>query len=138
MSFYYLASPYSHKDPEVVKARFDQTEKATYWLLWNKYWVYSPIIHNHEISTKFKMPTDAGFWWGYNQAMLERASGLYILLIDGWKDSIGLKKELVFALERKIPIRGIEPKGWAGWQFDNADWRLTGQVGTSVAGVERA
>jgi hypothetical protein len=97
MSFLYLASPYSHKDPQVVNTRFLLAERVTAELLKTERFVYSPIVHCHEIARKFNLPTDAAFWMNYNKAMLAEASDLLILCLPGWQESVGVNMEIDFA-----------------------------------------
>lgn len=97
MSFFYLASPYSHPNPAVMEARFLAAEALLAHLLKSKTWVYSPIVHCHTLANRHNMPTDAQFWASYNLAMLHRASGLYVFTLPGWSESKGVEKEMQWA-----------------------------------------
>jgi len=107
---WYLVSPYSHKDPAVVEERFHRTQQATEWLLEQKIWVYSPIVHCHELARKFKFPTDAKFWEDYNYSMIGQLSGVLVLLLPNWQDSKGVAAEVKHALQLGKPIREIEER----------------------------
>jgi uncharacterized protein DUF1937 len=109
MSFSYLASPYSHSDPRVVADRYLEAQKCFVWLLRQKIWTYSPIIHCHDLCQRFGLPCDAAFWWEYNREMLKSASKIYVLLLDGWQESRGVSEELVFADAANIAINFIHP-----------------------------
>jgi hypothetical protein len=89
----YLASPYSHPDPLIMKTRFLLAEQVTATLLASRRHVYSPIVHCHELATKYALPTDFAFWRGYNFDMLRHCEGFIILAIDGWKESVGVTAE---------------------------------------------
>lgn len=104
MSFWYLASPYSHPDAKVRELRYHTTMSATAWLLMQKKWVYSPIVHCHEMALAYALPTDAEFWKDYNLAVLSAAAGVYVLMMDGWKESRGVKMELIWAIEQDKSI----------------------------------
>src|SRR6478752_4572437 len=90
----YLASPYSHPDPLIMKTRFLLAEQVTATLLKERLWTYSPIVHCHELSQKFTLPTDFAYWKEYNFHMLRRAEGFWILAIPGWQESKGVTAEL--------------------------------------------
>lgn len=107
----YLASPYSHPDPFVMKNRFLLVEQATAYLLANKVHVYSPIVHCHELSQKYKLPTDFDFWRSYNLDMIRRCSAFSILGIPGWLQSKGVRGETEFAFMCGMRAEVITPEG---------------------------
>lgn len=112
----YLASPYSSPDPLIMKTRFLIAEQVTAGMLANNMWVYSPIVHCHELATKFKLPTDFGFWQRYNREMLRHAETMAVLQIPGWKESKGVQAEIEFARLAGIELTGVDDKGVFGWQ----------------------
>jgi hypothetical protein len=89
----YLGSPYSHSDPAVRLSRFRAAEIATFLLLRDRKWVYSPIVHCHELATKFLLPKEFEYWQAYDVNFLRRADEFYSLVIDGWEESVGLTFE---------------------------------------------
>ncbi len=93
----YLASPYSHPDPLIMKTRFLMAEQATAFMLKVGKFVYSPIVHCHELAAKYSLPTDFDFWQRYNRDMIRRCSTFAILDIAGWRESKGVKGEFEFA-----------------------------------------
>ena len=109
MSYTYLASPYSHRNPTVRGARYHAALNATAALLKQRHWVYSPIVHCHALAYTHKLPTDAGFWREYNLIMLKPASGLIVLTIAGWDISLGVQGEIAFANTHSIPIKHLSP-----------------------------
>lgn len=113
----YLASPYSHKDPLIMKTRFFLAEQVTASLLDSGRYVYSPIVHCHEIAWKYSLRTDFDFWQGYNRDMIRRCDTLMILDIVGWKESKGVRGEYEFA-----QLCGFHP------QLINADGRILGEL----------
>jgi hypothetical protein len=102
--YVYLASPYSHPDESIMEARFVAAEAATARLLRRSVWVYSPIVHCHELAKKFDLPKDFVFWQEYNFAMIRGAAKLYVLRIDGWEASKGVTAEIAYARELGIPV----------------------------------
>lgn len=108
MSFLYVASPYSHANPEIMHQRFLRAEHYCANALRNNHWVYSPIVHCHEMARRHGLPTDAKFWAAYNKAMMEAASGLEVLMLPGWTESKGVNEELGYAqLLFNLPIHHI-------------------------------
>lgn len=123
MSFIYIACPYTQSGKgeananlKIMKERHRAVEKYTAHLLNERVAVYSPIVHCHELAINHKLPKDAGFWMWYNDSMLIRADELYVLGLDGWEDSAGVVHEILFALQKDIPVTYIDPnelyKNW--------------------------
>lgn len=94
--FIYIASPYSHADPEVRERRYQQVMYYTAALLGTRRWCYSPIVHCHELANTHNIPTDAQYWMNYNFAMLSSAKELHVYCLDGWQDSVGVAAETAF------------------------------------------
>jgi len=100
----YIGSPYTHPDKDVMQLRYEQVLDVTADLLNQGFHVISPIVHCHPLSVKHKMMPDFEFWKRYNFALLSKCSVLLIIPIDGWKESIGLQAEVIFAKENNISI----------------------------------
>lgn len=111
----YLASPYSHPDPLIMKTRFLLAEQVTAKLLGEGLFVYSPIVHCHELGLKYSLPTDFAFWKKYNFDMIRRCSVLFVLSIDGWELSKGVRAEWEFAKMCNLYPQHINPDGLMSW-----------------------
>ena len=106
-SYIYLASPYSHKDDNVTYDRYTKTETVMAHYTRAGKVIFSPILHNHHLALVHDMPTDIAFWWKFNRTMLAQASELWLLTLDGWQASKGMRKESLFAIQHEIPISHI-------------------------------
>mgnify|MGYP001810783450 CR=1 FL=1 len=102
--FLYLASPYSHDNPEIMQMRYFGAMDATAHLLKQHVAVYSPIVHCHEIAKVHELPTDFEFWMRYNYRMLSAARKLLVLTLDGWDKSVGVRAEITYALTHCKPV----------------------------------
>ena len=80
-----------------MKTRFLLAEQVTAALLTSRRHVYSPIVHCHELSLKYHLPTEFIFWRDYNFDMLRRCDDFLILKIPGWDQSKGVAAELELA-----------------------------------------
>lgn len=105
----YLASPYSHPDPLIRKTRFLLARERCAELLASRVWVYSPIVHCHEMAEVFNLPTDFQFWKEYNFDMLRRADAMEVLALEDWKLSVGVNIEMQFALQAGIEVTMYTP-----------------------------
>lgn len=97
MSYYYLASPYSHPDPAVRTERYIDAERAVVWLLKKNMYVYSPIVHCHHLSINHNLPTEFTFWSAYNTAMIKQATRIFVLMLKGVRSSKGVQDEIEIA-----------------------------------------
>lgn len=100
----YLSSPYSHRDPAVMEARYKEAVKAAATLMQRGYIVFSPIAHSHAIGLECNTATDHEFWLRQDMPWLEKSDVLLILQLDGWATSRGVKEELEFAYNKGIPV----------------------------------
>lgn len=103
--YIYVASPYSHEDPNVRLDRYLEVGAYTAHLLKERTPAFSPIVHCHDIATRHDLPTNAEYWRQYNGAMLAPAKELHVLQLDGWEKSLGVRWEMEFAQILQKPIR---------------------------------
>ncbi len=104
----YLAQPYTDPNPDVRKHRFNLGERYTAELLQNGQWVYSPIVHCHELAKKYDLPSDFEYWKDHNFHMLGCSNVVFALLLDGWQDSQGMFNEIQQAIFLNITVRVVE------------------------------
>lgn len=122
--YLYLASPYSHENPEVMKLRYLSAMDATAYLLKQNVAVYSPIVHCHEIANVHELPKDFEFWMKYNYRMLSPARKLLVLTIDGWEKSTGVRAEITYALTHCKPVLYRTPREIADNYYSADDYML--------------
>jgi hypothetical protein len=108
MSYIYLASPYSHDDPEIRKARFIQICEIAGDLMKEGYKILSPIAQTHEIAIRCDLPTDIEYWRSWNYALLRHADKLLIAKMAGWDISKGIAWEIKIAKSLDIEIEYLE------------------------------
>ena len=99
----YLASPYSHPDPVVRHARFRAACRAAASLLRAGHAVFSPIAHSHPL-VEHGLPTQWGFWERFGREHLERCDEVVVLMLDGWRESVGVQAEVRIAVELGKPV----------------------------------
>lgn len=115
----YLASPYSHKDPIIVKSRHMVVEETVALLINEGFKVYSPIVHCHPMAIKFTMRGDWEFWAAYNRDMIRRMDQVWFLDIVGLAESTGCKAEYEFAKLCEIPCSIVTRDGQLIGEMDS-------------------
>ena len=117
----YLASPYSHKSPEVMHRRFEMVCKVAGFMLNNGWHVYSPIAHTHPIACQCGLPKDFDFWKRYDTAVMSRCTHLIVVKLDGWMESVGVEAEIMMAAHFKTPIYYMDWPDYREWLIKNKD-----------------
>jgi len=69
--------------------------------------VYSAIVHWHPVAAKHRLPRDVSYWKTLNAEMIVWATKLRVLLIEGWKSSIGVQDEIKQAQYLLKPVEGL-------------------------------
>ena len=104
----YLASPYTHRDEKVMTFRYKEALKATARLINKGCLVFSPIVHCHPIAIAHTLPRDCEFWQAFDTSfLLHWAEAVNVLCLHNWKESTGIRAELLIAQEAKLPIHYI-------------------------------
>lgn len=101
---YFVSSPYSHEDKEVVKLRYEQVSKYVAKLVAEGRVTFSPITYGHVLCGFHDMPSDFEFWGNFCLTFLAKSTKLIVLKLDGWFESIGVQGEIEFAKKNNIPI----------------------------------
>lgn len=100
----YLATPYSDPDPVIMQTRFEVVNRVAGDLIRKGFIVFSPISHNHVIAKVGGLPTGWDFWLEYDKTFIVWCDKVYILMQDGWKDSVGVNTEIEIAKQMGKPI----------------------------------
>lgn len=100
---YYLASPYSHPDADVRELRFQQVCEAAAWLLRAGVYVFSPIAHSHPIA-RFGLPKGWDWWREYDFRYLSICAGTIVLMMPGWRESVGVTDEIAETRAQGKPL----------------------------------
>lgn len=105
----YLATPYSHSDPNVREERFRAVNKAAADLMRAGLHIYSPISHTHPIALAGDLPLGWEYWQAYDRAILASCCKLIVLMLDGWRESKGVTGEIAIACELGLDVEYISP-----------------------------
>lgn len=101
----YLASPHAHPSLEVRQGRVVAAAWFTSRLIEAGHAVYSPIVHNGFTQRIRPVAFEEGHdWYTFDYTMLSLCHQLFIAQIDGWRESVGVARELRIAQTRRIPV----------------------------------
>lgn len=110
----YLGAPYSSIHIHIRDRRYQQISFVAAQLMRRGEIIYSPITACHRLANDHDLPLTADYWLRFNLEFLRRCGKLYVLQLDGWEKSLGLKQEIEFAESRNIPIEYITLGDFSG------------------------
>jgi nucleoside 2-deoxyribosyltransferase len=106
----YLASPYSHPDPQQREQRYRHALHATAILMKTGEIVISPIVHSHHLHTEYGFGGDWETWAALDLALIDACSEVMVLQIAGWRMSKGVAAEIRYAKSIGRPVRYYDPE----------------------------
>lgn len=107
---WYLAAPYNHTDPAVRQHRFERINITAARLMAQGIFILSPISHTHPIALAGALPTGWGFWDAYDTVLITACFGIYVLMLDGWQQSVGVTSEIQIATTQQKPVIYLEER----------------------------
>lgn len=72
------------------------------------YEVFSPIAHSHSIEILDGRFRPGDFWLKQDFAILKKCDKMFVLMLEGWEKSYGVKEEIKYAKANNIPIEYLE------------------------------
>lgn len=100
----YLCSVYSlnaktdsDKDKKIREERYLRVMEKTNELLKGGLCVFSPIVHCHPMSNIYGLPKDFSFWEKLDKAYINACDVVWVLMMKGWEDSVGITAEIEYA-----------------------------------------
>lgn len=75
--------------------------------------VFSPIAHTHPIALAGDLPEDFAYWEAFDRKMIAACSEMWVVMMDGWSESRGIKAELDIAASMWKPVRYLMADGGA-------------------------
>jgi hypothetical protein len=118
--FWYVATPYSKYEEGFNVAAFEAA-KAGAILVNFGFCVYCPIVHIHQLiiySAGALGHLDDDLWREQDQPFMEGAKGLIVVMMNGWKESDGIKHEIEVFEKVGKPIL------YMGWPLDNGSLKM--------------
>ena len=116
--YVYLGSPYSKYEAGHDAAARVVADAAAV-LMRKGLVVYSPIAHGHAIAA-YGLPLSWGFWKRQCQPLIDGATALVVLTMDGWQESVGLQYEIEEFVRTGRPILHVSTAWLASRELGSA------------------
>jgi len=108
--YVYLASPYSHEDKEVMEHRHNASCVAAANLIDKGVILFAPIAQSATIvAHSNNLKSDWATWERCDRLFVLKSKAVYVLMLEGWKQSVGVKAEIVCASTAGIPVYYLDP-----------------------------
>ena len=117
----YLASPYSHADAAIKELRHRQVCLAAAHLIARGVTVFSPVAHSHPIALHGKAQGDWATWEKQCLALLDRCDLMLVLMLEGWRESTGIKAEALHCLHTGKDVLYTDPVSLPLFDFTHID-----------------
>ncbi len=106
----YIASPYSHKDKAIENYRYKEITRIAAKL--HKRYDHAfilPITQSYQVNT-WEPSLGGSFskWRDRDLLFISKSDEVWVVMLEGWQESIGVKAEIAFATENLIPIQFID------------------------------
>jgi len=102
----YLAIPYTGNE----NSSFIKANRIAAKLMNEGHIVFSPISHSHSIDSQCDLDKKWEFWKKQDESFIEWCDELYVVMLNGWKESVGVNAEMEIAKRLGKPIKYIEYK----------------------------
>lgn len=108
----YIASPYSHKSALIRHFRVESIDKAIGKLQDRYPYAFIGPITQSARTVEYMKSKGTGFesWETRDLTYISRCDEVWIVKLAGWEKSVGVIKEIAFALENNIPVKYLTPK----------------------------
>lgn len=106
--FVYLAAPLAHPSPTIQNDRIELASLAAAMLMERGLVVFSPLSHCYRIKQHFTREPDHDFWMRQDLRILHACDELFVLPLDGWRESKGVAMEIDYFTSHKRPISIIQ------------------------------
>jgi hypothetical protein len=111
-SITYLAAPYTKGSAATRLARFAAVTHVAAQLIQTKLFVYSPITMTHPIDVIMAAEGEtlgSDFWVDFDEAFMRVCSTIRVLMLDGWKQSSGVSREIAHFASRGESPQYLDP-----------------------------
>lgn len=99
----YLAAPYSDPNKDIVRQRMAMFTQIDGIMHNAGIFTVSPLEKHHTLE-QTKLPSDWGYWESFGRALLSKCDALAVIMMPGWKESVGVQGEIQIAKFIGLPI----------------------------------
>jgi len=106
---YYIISPFTHKDKEIEKMRYETQGVLHSELILQGYTTIAPIEMCYHLHLRFGLPGGYEFWQKRDRALIKVSDGVVVFKMNGWKESKGVTDEIQYAESLGKEVYYLDP-----------------------------
>lgn len=112
MRLIYLASPYNDPSPTIREARKEAVADCMAYFARTAadVCIYSPIMNWGYVAVKHTLPHSFDFWAQQDFHMIQKSRAVWVLKVEGWEDSYGIRQEMEYANNINRPLFYVYPE----------------------------
>lgn len=103
----YLAAPYNHPDSDFVTQRMALFCIIDAKLCKQGLLTVSPLS-KHWMKYYTSIPLTWDFWKNYSEQLMSKCDALYVIMMEGWEQSVGVQAEIELATKLGIEIKYLK------------------------------
>lgn len=104
----YLISPYTHPAGHMRAQRFKRAKQACADLMRQGEQVFSPVVYGHYMEDACDLKMSHDYWMRFCLPFLAASSRAYVLTLEGWDLSKGIKEEVLLCDRMGKPVSGYQ------------------------------
>lgn len=121
----YLATPYIHEDKKIMDSRVLNVTCCAAHFMDKGEKIYSPITHGHAVNQHMKqMAGDHKYWLDQCYHHVVTAEAIYVLGLEGWKESKGVRWEVETGKAFNIPVFIVNPDTYELQELKAYSWKV--------------
>ena len=105
----YLAIPYTHNNVFVKHFRAEVSNYIASELTKQGRIIFAPISAWHHIAMKYGLPGTFEYWEKLDEQFVCASKRIIVVMLDGWRESSGVKLEIEIANKYGIDIEYLDP-----------------------------
>lgn len=115
----FICVPYSSEDQSVINERVRQVSEYFALLMARGDTPFSPVIQGHTIVSVIDEVSGLwNFWEDYCKRLIALSDEVHVLMLPGFKESIGVGGEILEAALTTKPIKYIKPTTYEKFSFN--------------------
>jgi hypothetical protein len=104
----FVSVPYNHPRQDMIDFRLEMLDQYLMELINKDFTPYSTVQAMLPLAAKFDLSTDYDYWKRHCSRMIAASDALHVLMLPGWRDSVGVRDEIETALLIGIPVSYID------------------------------
>ena len=104
----FVSVPFNHTRPAMVEFRLEMLNQYMVELIRKDFTPYSTVQAMMPLVYDFELETSYEYWKAHCERMIDASNALHVLMLPGWRSSVGVTDEIEIALRNNVPVSYID------------------------------